>query len=307
MQLPTAVVMVRPASFGFNPDTAPSFLFQRETTDASRKEIERRARIEFDILAGRLVDAGVEVIIAEDKEDLLTPDAVFPNNWVSFHHDGTVVLYPMLAPSRRPERRRDIIDKLQASGFRVSRVIDLTHHENQGRFLEGTGSVVFDHTDHTAYAGISPRTNEDVLNELCGTLGYQPVTFRAVQANGDAILHTDITMSIGDRFAIFCGDSIADAGDRKRVLDRLKVTGREIIIIDLKQLEHFAGNVLQIQTKNGGSVLVISTSGCLALRPDQRDAIQKLTQIVESPLPLFEGIGRGSARCMMADVHLPRR
>ena len=307
MQLPTAVVMVRPASFGFNPDTAPSFLFQRETTDASRKEIERRARIEFDILAGRLVDAGVEVIIAEDKEDLLTPDAVFPNNWVSFHHDGTVVLYPMLAPSRRPERRRDIIDKLQASGFRVSRVIDLTHHENQGRFLEGTGSVVFDHTDHTAYAGISPRTNQDVLNELCGTLGYQPVTFRAVQANGDAILHTDITMSIGDRFAIFCGESIADAGDRKRVLDRLKVTGREIIIIDLKQLEHFAGNVLQIQTKDGGSVLVISTSGCLALRPDQRDAIQKLTQIVESPLPLFEGIGRGSARCMMADVHLPRR
>src|SRR6266704_2025942 len=131
MQLPAAVVMVRPASFGFNPDTAPSFLFQREITDA-----------------------------------------VFPNNWVSFHHDGTVVLYPMFAPSRRPERRRDIIEKLQTGGFRVSRVVDLTHHEDQGRFLEGTGSVVFDHTDHTAYADISPRTNEDVLNELCGTLGY---------------------------------------------------------------------------------------------------------------------------------------
>jgi hypothetical protein len=307
MQLPTAVVMVRPASFGFNPDTAPSFMFQRETTEASRKEIERRARMEFDILAGRLRSAGVDVIIIEDKEDLNTPDAVFPNNWVSFHHDGTVVLYPMLAPSRRPERRRDIIEKLEASGFRTSRVIDLTHHENQGRFLEGTGSVVFDHNDHLAYANISPRTNEQVLSELCGALGYKPITFRAVQNNGDAILHTDMTVSVGDRFVIFCGDSIADAGDRKRVLDSLKSTGREIISIDLKQLEQFAGNVLQLQTQNDRSVLAISTSACLALRTEQRDAIQKFTKIVESPLPLFEGIGRGSARCMMADVHLPRR
>jgi hypothetical protein len=307
MQLPAAVVMVRPASFGFNPDTAPSFMFQRETTEASRKEIERRARMEFDLLAGRLREAGADVIIAEDKEDLHTPDAVFPNNWVSFHHDGTVVLYPMLAPSRRPERRRDIIEKLEASGFRISRVIDLTHHEDSGRFLEGTGSVVFDHADHIAYANISPRTNEDVLRELCGTLGYKPLTFRAVQENGDAILHTDMTISIGDRFVILCGDSIADAADRKRVLDSVKSTGREIISIDLKQLERFAGNVLQLQTKGDRSALVISTSACIALRTEQRDALQKFTQIVESPLPVFEGIGRGSARCMMADVHLPRR
>jgi len=307
MQLPTAVVMVRPASFGFNPDTAPSFMFQRETTETSRKEIERRARMEFDLLAGRLRDAGVEVIIAEDKEDLNTPDAVFPNNWVSFHHDGTVVLYPMLAPSRRPERRRDIIEKLEASGFRISRVIDLTHHENKEGFLEGTGSVVFDHADHLAYANISARTNEGVLKELCGTLGYIPVTFRAVQQNGDAILHTDMTMSIGDRFVIFCADSIADVAERKRVLDSLKATGREIILIDLKQLEQFAGNVLQLQTKTDRTVLAISTSACLALRPEQREAIQRFTQLVESPLPVFEGIGRGSARCMMADVHLPRR
>src|SRR5437870_13300847 len=184
MQIPAAVAMIRPASFGFNPDTTPSFMFQREITDANRREIERRARMEFDILENRLKDAGVQVIIVDDKEELHTHDAVFPNNWVSFHHDGTVVLYPMMAPSRRPERRRDIIDKLQASGFRISRLIDLTHHEDQGRFLEGTGSVVFDHADHFAYANISPRTNEDVLKELCGTLGYQPVTFRAAQENG---------------------------------------------------------------------------------------------------------------------------
>src|SRR6185369_15826195 len=204
MRLPSAVVMVRPASFGFNPDTAPSFMFQRETTDASRKEIERRARMEFDILAGRLRDAGAEVIIFEDKEELHTPDAVFPNNWVSFHPDGTVVLYPMLAPSRRPERRRDIIEKLQLSGFYSSRVVDLTHHEDQGRFLEGAGSVVFDHAHRTAYANISPRADEQVLNELCATLNYKPVTFRAVQGNRDAILHTDMMLSIGDRFVILC-------------------------------------------------------------------------------------------------------
>jgi hypothetical protein len=307
MQLPVAVVMLRPASFGFNPDTAPSFLFQREITDANRKEIERRARIEFDLLAGRLRDAGVEVIILDDKEELNTPDAVFPNNWVSFHHDGTVVLYPMFAPSRRPERRRDIIDKLQTGGFRVSRVADLTHHENQGRFLEGTGSVVFDHADHIAYANISPRTNSDVLGELCSTLGYRSIVFHATYENGDPIFHTDMVMSIGDRFVIFCGESIADPAERKRVLDGLKATGREIISIDRKQVEQFSGNVLQLQTQNGGTVLAISTTACLSLRPDQRDAIQRFTQIVESPLPVFEGIGRGSARCMMADVHLPRK
>ena len=306
MQLASAVLMVRPVSFGFNPDTAPSFMFQREITDSNRREVERRARMEFDILENRLKEAGVEVIVVEDKEELHTPDAVFPNNWVSFHHDGTVVLYPMMAPSRRPERRRDIIDKLQSSGFRVSRVIDLTHHEDHERFLEGTGSVVFDHADHTAYAAISPRTDETVLKELCASLGYKPVTFHAALENGDPILHTDMTMSMGDRFVVVCPEVIADSGERKRVLDSLKSSGRELITIDLRQVDRFAGNVLQIQAKEGRSVLAISTSACLALRPEQRNAIQKFTQIVESPLPVFEGIGRGSARGMMADVHLPR-
>src|SRR5688500_10436796 len=158
-QLPASIVMVRPASFGFNPETSNTVLFQREITENSRKEIERRARIEFDMLANRLRAAGVEINIFEDQEDLGTPDSVFPNNWVSFHDDGTVVLYPMFAPSRRPERRRDIIEKLQSGGFRVSRVVDLTRHENDGRFLEGTGSVVFDHVQRFAYANVSPRTD----------------------------------------------------------------------------------------------------------------------------------------------------
>ena len=304
-QLPAAIVMVRPASFGFNPETANTILYQREITDNSRKEIERRARIEFDMLAGRLGEAGVEIIIFEDKEELRTPDAVFPNNWVSFHEDGTVVMYPMFAPSRRPERRRDIIEKLQGSGFHVSRVVDLTHHENEGRFLEGTGSVVFDHTQGCAYANFSARTNPEVLKDLCGVLGYKPATFRAVNESGQEIKHTDMMMSIGDRFALLCGESINDPAERKRVLDSVKATGREVIAIDRKQVEQFAGNVLQLQTKTSGSVLAISTAACLVLRSDQRDSLQRFTQLVESPLPIFEGIGRGSARCMMADVHLP--
>ena len=298
--------MVRPASFGFNPETSNTILFQREITENSRKEIERRARIEFDMLANRLRNAGVEIMIFEDKEDLGTPDAVFPNNWVSFHDDGTVVLYPMFAPSRRPERRRDIIENLQSSGFRVSRIVDLTRHENDGRFLEATGSVVFDHVQRCAYANVSPRTNPEVFHELCGILRYKPITFRAVNESGQEIKHTDVMMSIGDRFAVVCSDSMPDPAERKLVLEGLKSDGREIITIDQKQLVQFAGNVLQLQTKPAGSVLAISTAACLALRPDQRQAIEKYTRIVESPLPLFESIGGGSARCMMADVHLPR-
>ena len=304
-QLPTSIVMVRPASFGFNPETSNTILFQREITENSRKEIERRARIEFDMLANRLRTAGVEINIFEDQDDLGTPDAVFPNNWVSFHDDGTVVLYPMFAPSRRPERRRDIIEKLQAGGFRVSRVVDLTRHENSGLFLEGTGSVVFDHVQRCAYANVSPRTDPEVLRELCGILRYEPITFRAVHGSGQEIKHTDMMMSIGDRFAVVCPDSMPDPVERKLVLEGLKATGREVITIDRKQLLHFAGNVLQLQAK-AGSVLAISTAACLALRPEQRQAIEKYARIVESPLPLFESIGGGSARCMMADVHLPQ-
>ena len=307
MQLPNTIVMVRPASFGFNPETASTILFQREPTEISRRDIERRARIEFDMLAGRLREAGVEIILVEDMEELHTPDAVFPNNWVSFHHDGTVVLYPMLAPSRRPERRRDIIEKLESAGFRVSRIADLTHHENSGRFLEGTGSVVFDHVNRRAYAAISPRTNPEVLKELCDLLGYEPVTFGGRQESGPAVLHTDVILSIGDRFVVFCADCIADPAERRFVLESLKGTGREIISISPEQAAHFAGNVLELQTKNGASVLAISTAAWLVLRPEQREAVEQYARIVESPLPLFERIGGGSARCMMADVHLPRR
>src|SRR5688572_1666948 len=203
-QLPSAVLMVRPARFGFNPETATTNAFQREDTELSRGEIERRARVEFDLFAGRLRGAGVNIIVIEDTKEPRTPDAVFPNNWISFHHDGTVILYPMYSPLRRLERRRDIVDRVRAAGFRVERVIDLSHHENQGRFLEGTGSIVFDHLHRVAYANLSPRTHVEVLKELCGLLDYKPITFRATDQHGQDIYHTNVLMSLGQQFAILC-------------------------------------------------------------------------------------------------------
>lgn len=307
MQLPGAIVMVRPTAFGFNPETASTNSFQRENSGITRREIERRARAEFDILSGRLRKAGVDVIIFEDTEEPRKIDAVFPNNWISFHHDGSVVLYPMFSSIRRPERRRDIIERLQSAGFDVRRVIDLSHHEKEERFLEGTGSIVFDYIHRCAYANTSPRTNPEVLKEVCGILGYDTITFRAVDRNGKDIYHTNVMMSIGDRFAILCMDSMPDPSERRNVFEALKATGREIITIDFKQLENFAGNVLQVKTKDGGSVLAMSTAALLAFRRDQRERIEKYTQIVEAPLPLIESIEGGSARCMIAGVHLPRR
>src|SRR5262245_36793006 len=212
----------------------------------------------------------------------------------------------MFAPSRRPERRRDIIENLQSNGFRVSRIVDLTPHETKGSFLEGTGSVVFDHVQRVAYATFSPRTHPEVFRELCEVLRYKAVTFAAVNGSGQEIKHTDMMMSIGDRLAVVCAEAILDPSERKVVLEGLRASGREVITIDQKQLLQFAGNVLQLQTNQSVSALAISTAACLALRPEQRLAIEKHARIVESPLPLFESIGGGSARCMMADVHLPR-
>ena len=297
--------MVRPAGFGFNPETAATNAFQKENTELSRREIRLRARHEFDLMAYRLSAADVDLCIVEDTESPVTPDAVFPNNWISFHADGSVVLYPMFSASRRLERRRDIIELLKSRGYRVSRVIDLAHHETEGRFLEGTGSIVFDHIERCAYANLSQRTDLDVLKELCDLIGYSPLTFRAFDGRGQSIYHTNVTMSIGDSFAVVCADSIQDAVERRLVMDTLEASGREIVEIDFGQLDHFAGNVLQVRTKGNDSVIAMSTEACLAFRPDQRETIEKYAKIVESPIPLIEGIEGGSARCMLAGVHLP--
>ncbi len=304
-QAPAAILMVRPVAFGFNPQTADTNPFQQQMIEPGA-DMQRRACAEFDRLLQRLRAAHIEALVVEDTEDPAKPDAVFPNNWISFHHDGTVVVYPMLAPIRRVERRNDVIEKVRSAGFKVSKVLDLTRNENEGRFLEGTGSVVFDHIHRTAYANISPRTNPDVLGELCEHLKYRPILFRATDENNQEISHTDMLMSIGDRFAVVCADAVSDAVERKLVVDSLRATEREIILIDRKQMRQFAGNMLQLQTRTGQAVIATSTQGVLAFRPEQRKAIQQYASIVEAPVPLLEGIEGGSVRSMMAGIHLPK-
>jgi hypothetical protein len=305
LQLPSAVLMVRPARFGFNPETSLSNAFQHEDTQLTRSEIQRQARKEFDLMTDRLDRAGVHVIVVEDTDVPAKPDAVFPNNWISLHHDGTVVLYPMASPLRRLERRRDVTAVLEEHGFAVRRVIDLTEHEKQGRFLEGTGSIVFDHPEGCAYANISPRTDPDVLEQLCKELQYASITFHAVDGNVQDIYHTNVMMSIGDQFAVLCADSIRDGMERKLVSESLAASGREIILISLDQLTHFCGNILQVQGRNG-PVIAMSNEACLAFTPAQRTNLERYGQIVESPITLIERIEGGSARCMLAGVHLTR-
>ena len=298
--------MVRPAAFGFNPETASSNAFQNENRELSRREIGLRARREFDLMVERLRAADVEVIVFEDSETPAKPDAVFPNNWISFHHDGTVVLYSMFAPSRRPERRRDIAQQLQAGGYQVSRTIDLSPHESEGRYLEGTGSVVFDHLRSRAYANLSALTDASLLAQLCQALGYSTVTFRASDRRGREIYHTNVMMSIGEGFAVLCADSIADAAERRQVEQDLEDSGRRIVNIEFEQLECFAGNILQVRTRTGGAVVAMSTAAFLSFTPAQRRTIERFGHIVESPIPIIEAIEGGSARCMLAGIHLPK-
>jgi hypothetical protein len=303
--LPNAVVMVRPAAFGFNPETAEPHWFNKDISEFSRGEVSRRARIEFDLMVDRLRQASVDVVVFDDSTEPVTPNAVFVNNWISFHDDGSVVLYPLYAPNRRPERRLDIIDALKAKRFSISRTIDLTHHEGAGRFLEGTGSIVFDHAHRRAYANVSLRTNPEVLTELCDLLNFEAVTFHATDETGNEIRHTDVMLSVGNRFAVICQDSISNEAERRAVTSGLQETGRQIISIDHSQRANFAGNVLEIGTTGGDSVLAMSTAALHALRPDQRSAIEKHAPIVEAPLSVIEGIEGSSARSMMAGVHLP--
>ena len=303
-----AIMMIRPAGFGFNEETAETNVFQTRDENASDDELQELAVTEFDALVEELRAANVDVIVVEDTPEPRTPDAIFPNNWISLHQDGTVVVYPMYAPVRRLERRPDIVDTLQTTyGFEVSRVVDLTHHENQGKFLEGTGSLVFDYPGRCAYANISPRTDPDMLRELTDLLGHALVTFRATDAQGRDVYHTNVVMSIGEGFVVICADAIDDASEREAVLGRLKGTGRDLVLIDRDQMGHFAANVLEVKNSDGEKVLVMSSQALESFRSDQLENLRKHARIVASPIPTVERVEGGSARCMIADVHLPRR
>jgi hypothetical protein len=306
LQSADAVLMVRPASFGWNAQTAASNRFQPAAPVAADGAGER-AVAEFDALAAALVQAGVAVHAFDDRAEPACPDAVFPNNWVSLHADGTVVLYPLLAPNRRRERRLELVAELERrAGYRVARLLDLTHHERHGRFLEGTGSVVFDHPGRVAYACLSPRTDARVLDELCAELGYEALTFVATDHEGVPVYHTNVVLSIGTAFAVVCAESVPPA-QRSALLERLASGGRRVVTIDRRQMASYAGNVLELRTAKGTRVLAASQCAMASLPEDARATLAVCVErVVAVPVPTIEQFGGGSVRCMLAEVFLPR-
>lgn len=297
--------MIRPCCFGPNDQTAQSNFFQRSST-IPRAEIQVRAVAEFDALVKALADAGVEPIVFQDTDSPLKPDAVFPNNWVSFHADGRVFLYPMEAPTRRAERRMDIIETLsQKHAFRVTDIVDLSTWEERGGFLEGTGSMVLDRVRRIAYAALSSRTHMQVLADFSQRAGYEISAFDAVDAQGRSVYHTNVMMCIGEEFAVICADAIADRQQRADVLAQLTASGREIVEISLAQMERFAGNLIEVAGATGTSVIVLSDAALGVMSKTQLDLLARCGRILSIPIDTIESAGGGSVRCMMAEVFLP--
>ncbi len=306
-QTTSRILMIRPVRFGFNEQTADSNAFQDSTVaEQTRDTAQGEARREFEEMTRQLSAAGVNIMIYDDTLDPYTPDSIFPNNWVSFHASGTVVLYPMQAENRRLERRKDIIDNL-AQRFHVARVVDLTHFEQEGKYLEGTGSMVLDRMHRVAFACLSPRTHPDVLAEFSRQTGYRIVSFYAADEGGKAVYHTNVLMCIGDTFALVCLAAIPDPDERLLVRQELVKLNKAIIEITLDQMNHFAGNMLQVSTKRKQRLLVMSSAAYQSLTPRQVNQLEDFAAPMHFDLSMIEANGGGSARCMMAEVHLPRR
>jgi hypothetical protein len=303
-QLASAVLMILPVRFESNPHTAASNRFQGRNLDSPEQQQQDAAR-EFALLREALEAAGVAVVVVDDTDEPHTPDAIFPNNWVSFHADGTVVLYPMEAPNRRTERRRDIIDSLVDDyGFQVTRVLDLSAHENAGRFLEGTGSLVLDRVNRIAYACLSTRTHLDALGDFAQKLDYEVVAFDAVDCDGAPIYHTNVLMNVGEELAVICAESIAREDQREAVLASLRSTGHKVVEISFDQMDAFAGNMLELRSANGERVVAMSEQARRSLDADQLAAIEANATIVSAPIDHIESSAGGSVRCMLAEIHL---
>ncbi|MDF7810844.1 arginine deiminase-related protein [Hymenobacter sp. YC55] len=304
MQSTNTVFLVRPARFGFNLETAASNYFQQAIADLDAPTVQALAFAEFDAMVASLRAKGIEVVVFEDTPEPAKPDAVFPNNWLTLHPDGRVLLYPMCAPNRRPERRPDILDALRQH-FTVTEVLDLSAHEQEGRYLEGTGSIIFDHEHRIAYACLSPRTDAGLFAEVATQLRYRPVTFHAHDAHGLEIYHTNVMLSIGSGFAVVCLESIVNTAERAAVVASFSLTGHEIVDISLAQVAHFAGNMLALQSATGATLLAMSQRAFDALTPTQHATLSKYCELLPLPIPTIETIGGGSVRCMLAEVFLP--
>ncbi|MEP0711239.1 arginine deiminase-related protein [Algoriphagus sp.] len=307
MQTATTVLMVRPANFGFNPETAATNFYQK-SDPRSHAEINKLAQQEFDGFLAMLNDQGVQVIVEEDTADPLKTDAVFPNNWFSTHADGKLVLYPMFSANRRLERRKDVVENLMRRGFKVQEIIDLSFFEDDQQYLEGTGSVVMDHQSKTIFASFSERTHKVPLDYLSKLLGYKVVGFHAVQeSQGElrSIYHTNVMLHVGSDLAVVCLDSIPRASEKLAVQRSLSQAGKKIVPITTKQKFHFAGNMLEVGNEGGEKFTVMSETALDSLTIGQIQLIEKYTTIISPSIPTIEKLGGGSARCMMAEIFLP--
>ncbi len=307
MQSTSQLLMIRPIRFGFNTQTAMSNAFQ----DSSQSDIpeaitQQNALAEFDLMVKQLRSLGVEITVIEDSPEPHTPDAIFPNNWVSFHDNGTVILYPMQAKNRRLERRNDIIEQLE-NRFYVNQTIDLSYFEAEDKFLEGTGSMVLDRQNKVAYACVSPRTNRDVLAVFGQKMNYKIIAFEAHDNAHKQIYHTNVLMCIGEMFAVICLDAITSLNEKQLVRQSLETSGKRIVEISHAQMNRFAGNMLQIKTKADTKLLVMSSQAFDSLEVSQKRILGEYCTIIHSNLQTIETNGGGSARCMMAEIHLPQK
>lgn len=307
-QITDTILMIRPVTFRMNEETAVNNYFQEEMS-IENNEINAKAQVEFDAFVVKLRAVGVQVIVEDDKLEFDTPDSIFPNNWVSFHEKGNVALYPMFAENRRRERREEIIIRLENEGFKIKDIVDYTEAEDEGVFLEGTGSLLLDRVNGKAYCALSDRAHEDLIIEFCEDFEYSPVIFNAFQSKDGKrlpIYHTNVLMALGENIAVICLDAIDDKKEKKFVLKNLKEDKKEVISISEEQMHHFAGNMLQVKGANGSKYMVMSKAAHDSLTPDQINKIEAHAKILSSDLQTIETCGGGSARCMMAEVFLPK-
>lgn len=301
-QAAKTIMMMRPKHFGYDPASAETNAFQVREGYENTNAIQRAALAEFDHAVAALRAAGVSVLVIEDSDSPVKPNAVFPNNWVSFHQNSKVVLYPMLAENRRDERRPEIFDQLKEQGVNIDEFIDLTHYEEEEKYLESTGSVIFDYPREIAYACVSARTHPEVLNKFSDIMGFEPVVFEALDKDGMEIYHTNVMMCLADYYVVICSESIPE-DQRKNVLGALEKTGHEVVPITFDQMYHFAGNMLEVENQAGQSILIMSEAAMHSLDLDQKERLSQYSRLLSVPIPTIEKYGGGSIRCMMCRLN----
>lgn len=298
MQTANKILMVRPAKFAYNEQTAESNHFQGKLCISN---INEKALVEFDNFVNILRNNKIDVVVVQDTKEPHTPDSIFPNNWFSTHSTGELILYPMFAENRRLERKPAVLNTI-SQYFNADKIIDLTEWEKENKFLEGTGSIILDHINMIAYACRSDRTDESVFEEFCSKMKFKPVFFDAVDENGNSIYHTNVMMSIGEKVAVICSEAISEKSKREIVLKSLIETKKEIVEISFNQMNHFCANILEVRNSKNSRCLIMSQTSCESFTESQKEVLNKYSKIISAPLQTIESIGGGSARCMIAEI-----